>query len=433
MSERKELVKQLIKEFHLKDTKGISNMFKELMTETIQEMLNSELDDELGYDRYDQSRKTTDNARNGYSEKRMRSEFGEITIKVPRDRKGEFEPQIVKKYQKDMGTIEQQIITLYAKGLSNREIEDFIRNMYGTEVSPTLISRITDRILPEIREWQHRPLKRLYAMVFMDAIHYHVRKEGSVVNKAVYIAIGIDMNGLKDVLGLYIGEAETSKFWLNVMNEMKNRGIEDILICSVDGLNGFSQAITAVFPQTIVQRCIVHQIRNSTRYVSYKDIKEFMRDMKTVYQAATLELAEHNLDRMEDKWKGKYPGSIKSWRDNWTELSAYFAYPQSIRKMIYTTNSIENFNRQLRKVTKTKSSYPNDDALLKSLYLAILDITKKWTQTPHNWKEIANQLMIYFEGRIVKDDLISQNIGKAVCSYHHHSYIPIYTKPGTLS
>ena len=404
MKERKELVKQLIKEFDLKDTNDITNMFKELMGDTIQEMLNGELDDELGYDRYDQTNKKTENSRNGYSEKSMRSEFGDVTIKIPRDRNGEFEPQIVKKYQKDLGTIEQQIITLYAKGMSNREIEDFIKNMYGTEVSPSLISRITDRILPEIREWQNRPLKRLYAMVFMDAIHYHVRKEGTVVNKAVYIAIGIDMNGTKDVLGLYIGEAETSKFWLSVMNEMKNRGIEDILICSVDGLNGFSQAITAVFPQTIVQRCIVHQIRNSTRYVSYKDIKEFTKDLKSVYQAATLELAEHSLDKIEEKWNSKYPSSIKSWRENWTELSAYFAYPQPIRKIIYTTNSIENFNRQLRKVTKIKSSYPSDDALLKSLYLAILDITKKWTGTPHNWMSIANQLMIYFEGRIVNDD-----------------------------
>lgn len=407
MKERKELVKQLIKEFDLKDTNDITNMFKELMGDTIQEMLNGELDDELGYDRYDQTNKKTENSRNGYSEKSMRSEFGDVTIKIPRDRNGEFEPQIVKKYQKDLGTIEQQIITLYAKGMSNREIEDFIKNMYGTEVSPSLISRITDRILPEIREWQNRPLKRLYAMVFMDAIHYHVRKEGTVVNKAVYIAIGIDMNGTKDVLGLYIGEAETSKFWLSVMNEMKNRGIEDILICSVDGLNGFSQAITAVFPQTIVQRCIVHQIRNSTRYVSYKDIKEFTKDLKSVYQAATLELAEHSLDKIEEKWNSKYPSSIKSWRENWTELSAYFAYPQPIRKIIYTTNSIENFNRQLRKVTKIKSSYPSDDALLKSLYLAILDITKKWTGTPHNWMSIANQLMIYFEGRIVNDDLIA--------------------------
>lgn len=406
MSNRKELVKQLIKEFDLKDTKDISEMFKELMGNTIEEMLNSELDENLGYERYDQLAKSTSNSRNGFSDKSVRSDFGDISIKVPRDRQGDFEPQIVKKHQKDLGSIEQQIITLYAKGMSTREIEDFISNMYGAKVSPSLVSRITDRILPEIREWQNRPLKRLYAMVFMDAIHYHVRKDGVVVNKAVYIAIGLDMTGQKDVLGLYIGESETSKFWLSIMNELKNRGVEDILICSVDGLNGFSTAITSIYPEAIVQRCIVHQIRNSTRYVSYKDIKEFMKDLKMVYQASTIELAEMNLDKLEEKWKGKYPSSIKSWRENWSELSAYFNYPKEIRKMIYTTNSIENFNRQLRKVTKTKSTYPSDDALLKSLYLAILDITKKWTGRPHNWMGIANQLMIYFEGRIENRDIM---------------------------
>lgn len=406
MSNRRELVKQLIKEFDIKDTKDISEMFKELMSNTIEEMLNSELDENLGYERYDQSAKSTDNSRNGFLEKSVRSDFGDISIRVPRDRQGDFEPQIVKKHQKNLGSIEQQIITLYAKGMSTREIEDFISNMYGAKVSPSLVSRITDRILPEIREWQNRPLKRLYAMVFMDAIHYHVRKEGMVVNKAVYIAIGIDMTGHKDVLGLYIGEAETSKFWLSLMNELKNRGVEDILICSVDGLNGFSTAITSIYPQAIVQRCIVHQIRNSTRYVSYKDIKEFMKDLKTVYQASTIDLAEMNLDKLEEKWKNRYPSSIKSWRENWSELSAYFNYPKEIRKMIYTTNSIENFNRQLRKVTKTKSTYPSDDALLKSLYLAILDITKKWTGTTRNWMGIANQLMIYFEGRIENQDMM---------------------------
>lgn len=335
----------------------------------------------------------------------MRSEYGDVDLQIPRDRDGKFEPQLVKKHQKEIGNIEQQILTLYGKGMSNREIEDFVYSMYGAEVSPSLISRITDRILPDIKAWQARPLKRLYAMVFMDAIHYHVRKDGHITNKAVYIAIGIDMSGHKDVLGIYIGESESSKYWLSVMNELKNRGIEDILLCSVDGLNGFSQAIQAVYPQTIVQRCIVNQIRNSTRYVSYKDIKEYTKDLKQVYQAATIELAESKLDELEAKWSDKYASGIKSWRENWSELSAYFSYPQAIRKMIYTTNAIENFNRQLRKVTKTKSSYPSDDALLKSLYLAIVDITKKWKGVPHNWVSIANQLMIYFEGRIAKDDL----------------------------
>jgi len=405
-SKRKELIKELISEYELKDTTDISNMLKELTGSTIEEMLSAELEENLGYEKYDQGNKETDNSRNGYSTKTLRSEQGEMEIKIPRDRKGEFEPQIIKKHQKDIGTIEQQIITLYAKGMSNREIEDFIKNLYGAEISPSLISRITDRILPEIREWQSRPLKRIYAIVYLDAIRYHVRKDGMVVNKAVYIAIGIDINGFKDVLGLYIGEAESSKFWLQMLNELKSRGVQDLLICSVDGLPGFSQAIEAVYPHAIVQRCIVHQIRSSTRYVSYKDLKEFIKDLKTIYQAATLEQAELALDKVEEKWKTKYPGSLKSWRDNWVELSAYFAYPPAIRKLIYTTNAIENFNRQLRKVTKTKSSYPTDDSLLKSLYLAILDITKKWTGKSHDWSEIVNQLMITFEGRIDDSDLI---------------------------
>jgi transposase-like protein len=403
---RKALIKELIKEYDLKDTTDISTMLKELTSSTIEEILNAEMDETLGYERYDQENKHTENSRNGHSSKTLRSEQGEMEIQIPRDRNGDFEPQVIKKYQKDIGTIEQQIITLYAKGMSNREIEDFIKNLYGAEISPSLISRITDRILPEIREWQSRPLSRLYAMVYLDAIHYHVRSEGMVVNKAVYIAIGIDLNGIKDVLGLYIGEVESSKFWLQMLNELKNRGVEDVLICSVDGLPGFSKAIETVFPKTIVQRCIVHQIRSSTRYVSYKDIKEFTKDLKSIYQAATLDLAEQALGRVETKWKSKYPSSLKSWRDNWVELTAYFAYPVAIRKMIYTTNSIENFNRQLRKVTKTKSSYPTDDALLKSLYLAILDITKKWSSKPFNWMEIANQLMIFFEGRVDINDMI---------------------------
>ena len=405
MNRRQLLVKELIREFQLKDTNDISNMFRQLMGDTIQEMLNSELDEELGYNRYQQSYKNTDNSRNGFSMKTMRSEFGDLTIKIPRDRYGAFEPHIIKKYQKSLGSIEQQIITLYAKGMSNREIEDFIRNMYGTEVSPSLVSRITDRLLPEIREWQSRPLKHLYAIVYMDAIYYHVRQDGRIVNKAVYIAIGVDMNGYKDVLGIYIGDAETSKFWLSVISELKNRGVEDILICCVDGLKGFSQAIGAVYPQTIVQRCIVHQIRNTTRYISYKDIKEFMKDLKSIYQANTLELAEQNLERVEEKWKNKYPNSIKSWKENWGELSTYFAYPPAIRKMIYTTNAIENFNRQLRRVKKTKTSYPSEEALLKSVYLATRDIVEKWKGKPHNWMNIANQLMIYFEERIDKKDI----------------------------
>lgn len=279
-----------------------------------------------------------------------------MDINIPRDRKGEFEPQIVKKNQTDISSIESQIISMYAKGMSNRDIEEHLRDLYGVDVSPALITRITDKILPEIKEWQSRMLKGVYSIMFMDAIHYPVRKDGVVSQRAVYIAIGIDLQGQEEVLGLWIGDTESSKFWLGIMNELKNRGVRDILIASVDGLNGFSDAIRTVFPQTEIQRCIVHQIRNSTRYLSYKDLKEFIADLKLVYQAVTEQAALENLDSLEEKWGKKYPAAIRSWRNNWTELSTYFKYPPEIRKLIYTTNSIGNFNRGLRKTTKTKAA-----------------------------------------------------------------------------
>lgn len=408
MSKKKlpnELLDQLIKEYNIKDTDDIKNMLKDLMGGTIQRMLNSELDDELGYEKYDTQNKETDNSRNGFSKKTVRSEFGEVDLNIPRDRNGEFEPQIVKKNQTEIKGIEGQIISMYAKGMSNRDIEAHLNELYGIEVSPTLISKITDRILPEIKEWQNRMLKSVYSIVFMDAIHYSVRKDGIVVKKAVYIAIGIDMEGQKDILGMWIGEAESSKYWLGIMNEIRNRGVRDILIASVDGLNGFPDAIRTVYPHTEIQRCIVHQIRNSTRYISYKDLKAFTADLKPIYKAATESLALQELDTFDAKWGSKYPNAMRSWRNNWEELSVFFKYPAEIRKIIYTTNAIENFNRQLRKVTKTKSAYPSDDALMKSLYLAVRDISKKWTGRIQGWGTILDQLMIYFDGRITERDI----------------------------
>lgn len=400
-----ELLDHLIKEYNIKDTDDIKSMLKDLMGSTIQRMLNSELEDELGYEKYDTRNKDTDNSRNGYSKKTVRSEYGEIELDIPRDRNGEFEPQIVKKNQTEIKGIEGQIISMYAKGMSNRDIETHLQELYGIEVSPTLISKITDRILPEIKEWQSRMLRSVYPIVFMDAIHYSVRKDGIVVKKAVYIAIGIDLEGQKDILGMWIGEAESSKFWLSIMNEIKNRGVRDILIASVDGLNGFSEAIRAVFPMTEIQRCIVHQIRNSTKFISYKDLKPFTADLKPIYKAATEALALQELDAFDSKWGTKYPNAVRSWRNNWEELSAFFKYPQEIRKIIYTTNAIENFNRQLRKVTKTKSAYPSDEALIKALYLAVRDITKKWSGRIQGWGTILDQLMIYFDGRISEKDI----------------------------
>jgi transposase-like protein len=403
MTKRKisnEVFKRLIEDYNIKSTDDIKDMLKDLLGGTIQTMLEAEIEDNLGYSKHNYKEKITNNSRNGHSNKTVRSEYGTIDLDIPRDRNGEFEPQIIPKHQREITGIEGQILSLYSKGMSNRDIEDHLQNLYGVDVSPTMISKITDKILPEIREWQSRQLEDVYPIVFMDAIHYSVRKEGIVVKKAVYISIGINKYGEKEVLGFWVGENESSKFWLNILNELRNRGVQDILIISVDNLKGFSEAIKSTFPLTEIQKCIVHQIRNSTRYISYKELKEFTSDLKKVYNAITLEQAENNLLLFEEKWGKKYMAVVKSWRDNWLELTTYFKYDQSIRKLIYTTNHIENFNRQLRKFTKTKTSYPTDDSLLKSIYLSMKEITKKWTGKIPNWGEIYSQLSIYFEGRI---------------------------------
>ncbi|MEG1972411.1 MAG: IS256 family transposase, partial [Oscillospiraceae bacterium] len=345
---------------------------------------------------YDYRNKGTENSRNGYTPKTLKTSFGEAEIKVPRDRNGEFEPQLVKKQQTTLsGDIEEKIISMYAKGMTTKDIEGYIQEIYGLECSDTTISRITDKILPVVRDWQSRPLEEIYAVVFMDAIHFHVRSEGQIVKKAVYIAIGVKMDGIRDVLGMWVGENESAKFWLSVMNSMKNRGLEDILIACVDGLTGFTAAIEAVYPQTEIQQCIIHQIRNS-----YKDIKELMADLKNVYAAPDESTALSELDAFDEKWSGKYPKIAISWRTNWANLSTYFKYPQAVRTLIYTTNTIEGFNRQLRKVTKSKSVFPTDDSLLKMLYLAMIDITKKWTVKRKDWGEIHSQLEIYFADRL---------------------------------
>jgi putative transposase len=400
------LIKELLGSYEIKDAGDIKSMIQDLVGETLQGMLDSELDDHLGYEKHDVSSKQTDNSRNGHSKKNLRSDYGEIEIGVPRDRIGDFDPKIIKKHQSDISGIDSQIIAMYGKGMSTRDIEEHMRDLYGVDVSASLISRITDKILPEIKQWQARPLKSVYAVMFMDAIHYSVRQEGSVVKKAVYISIGIGLDGLKEVLGLWIGDAESSKFWLNVMNEIKSRGVRDILIASVDGLNGFSDAIHAVFPLTEVQRCIIHQLRSCSRYVSWKDIKAFMADLKLVYKASTEDEALSNLDLFSHKWGKKYPSAVKSWNENWLELSAYFKYPPEIRKIIYTTNSIENFNRCLRKYTKAKAAWASEDALLKALYLSIDNITKKWTGKIQGWGQMLDQLLIYFEGRIQEKDMV---------------------------
>jgi len=393
-------LRALIKERGIKDLQGIQDLVKELTGSLIQEMLEGELENELGYSKWDYRNKSTSNSRNGYSEKTLQSSQGEIDIKIPRDRNAEFEPQLIKKYDKDISAIEDKILFLYSQGSSTRDIQKTIQEIYGFDIDDTKVSRITDKILPVIKEWLERPLESVYAMVMLDAIHIKVREEGCVVKKAVYIAIGTNLNGQKDVLGLWFGATEGAKYWLGVLNGLKARGVEDILIASIDGLTGFVEAIEAAFPKTEIQRCIIHQIRASTRFVSYKDLKPFVADLKPVYKAVTEKTALSALDEFEQKWSKKYMAGVKSWRDNWNELSSMFKYSPEIRKLIYTTNAIENFNRQLRKVTKTKSAFVSEEAAMKLLYLTTMKVMEKWTMPVRDWSSIINELIIYYGDRI---------------------------------
>lgn len=400
MYNKTEILKYLIQDYGVKNTKDIQDMLKDLFASTIQEMLEAELEDHLGYERYDNQNKSTSNSRNGYRSKRVKSDFGEVKLNIPRDRNGNFQPRVIQNYENDISGIEDQVIAMYSKGMSTRDISSHLKSIYGIDISHTLVSKITDRVLPLANEWQNRPLDSIYPIVFMDAVHYKVRIDGRIINKAAYAAIGINLEGTKEVLGIWVGENESSKYWLKVLTEIRNRGVKDILIASVDGLSGFSEAIKAVFPDTEIQRCIVHQIRNTLGYVSYKNKKEFAKDLKNVYTALNEEVALNELTLLEEKWNDKYEIALRSWRNNWNELSTYFKYPQEIRTLIYTTNSMESYNRQLRKVTKSKSVFPSDNSLHQSLYLATIDISDKWTQKVRNWSQILAHLSIYFEERI---------------------------------
>ena len=396
----RELLKQFIKENNLKTAEDAKNLVKDLFADTIQELLEAEMDHSLGYEKNDATNKETDNRRNGHTKKTVRSDYGEVELTIPRDREGEFEPLIVKKHQKNVTGIEDQIIALYAKGVSTREIQDHLQNLYGIDVSAALISNITNKIVPMLKEWQNRPLQDVYAIAFLDAIHFKVRQDGQIVNKAAYMVIGVDLDGNKDVLGIWIGENESAKFWLSVLNELRNRGVSDILIVCVDNLTGFTEAIAACYPEAEVQKCIVHQIRNSIRYVSYKDVKKITAALKPVYTAPSEAAASEQLEEFEQVWGQKYPLIVRSWRNNWPEISTFFKYPPEIRKIIYTTNMIESYHRQLRKVTKGKSIFPSDEALQKMLYLATQDVLRKWTGRVHNWDQILLQLSIFFPEKV---------------------------------
>ena len=398
---RRAKIRELLQESNISSMEDIQNLFKETIAEFMENGLDAELDDELGYSKYDYKNKETENSRNGHSSKTLRTSFGDVEVSVPRDRKGDFDPQLLKKNQTSISQdIEEKILSMYAKGMTTGDIETHIRDIYGIEVSDTTVSRITDKILPIAKEWQQRPLEEVYAVVFLDAIHYHVRSEGQIIKKAVYIAIGINLDGKKDVLGMWVGENESAKFWASVLNSLRNRGVQDIFIACTDNLTGFTAAIEAVFPKTEIQNCIIHQLRNSSKYVSYKDLKALMADLKAVYAAVDEQTALDALDIFSERWDKKYPKISQSWRENWPNLSAYFKYPQEVRRLIYTTNAIEGFNRQLRKVTKAKSVFPTDDSLFKMLYLAMMDITKKWTGRRQDWSTIYAQLVVFFGNRI---------------------------------
>ena len=382
----------------LDDFFGKEGIFAKLFARTVEEMLEGELSAQLGYEKYEAQGRNSGNSRNGSRRKRLQSSAGEQTIRVPRDRRGEFSSPLLD--ERRSNELERKITALYAKGTSTRDIQAMLVDIYGVEVSAATISAVTDKVWPLVEEWQNRPLAALYPVLYLDALYVKLRRDGKIENVAIYIALAVDCDGHKDVLGNWVGDgAEGATFWLNVLTELEQRGVEDILIACVDGLNGFGEAIGAVFPQALVQRCVIHQIRHSLRYVTWADQKEFMRDLKTVYRAPTREAGEMNLLALAEKWGERYPAAIRSWETNWAELSTFFDYPAEIRRLIYTTNPIEGYNRQLRKVTKTKSLFPTDKSVRKLLYLAHQDIAKKWTMPIANWAKIRNQLAIRFADR----------------------------------
>lgn len=373
---------------------GKEGVFTPLIKEFLEEALDGELEAHI-------ESQEESNRKNGKGRKQVKTPVGNVEISTPRDRNGTFEPEIMPKRQKTLGVdLDRQIIALYARGASYSDIRDHLSEMYDLDISPATISRVTDKILPLIQEWRSRPLDAVYPFVWLDAIHYKVRHEGRVVSRAVYCIIGLNQDGYKDLLGMYIGESEGAKFWLQVLTDLQNRGVEDIFIASIDNLTGFADAIESVFPNTEVQLCVVHQIRNSQKYMSYKDVKPFMKDLQTVYRASTKEQAEKNLDQLEANWGQRYPKVIESWRKNWPRLSNYFQYTKEIRRIMYTTNIIEGFHRQLRSVTKSKGAFQSEDALMKLLFLVQENITSKWNRPVHNWNQTLAQLSIIFGDRL---------------------------------
>ena len=400
MPSAEEVQAELAKVQSMDDFFGKEGVFAKLFATTLEQMLEGEMTEHLGYEPYEAAGRNSGNNRNGHYPKKVRTSTGQTSVRVPRDRNGEFEPQVLAKSAGNTNELEEKILAMYARGMSTRDIAGTLAELYGVDISAATISTITEKVWPLVEAWQNRPLARIYTIIYLDAIHIKLRREGRVANTAVYNVLGVDMEGHRDILGHWIGDGgEGANFWLSVVTDLQNRGVADIFLACVDGLNGFSEAIRAVFPQTQVQRCVIHQIRSSLKYVSWKDHKAFVADLKRVYQAPTRTEAEWNLEQLAQHWETKYPVAVRSWQVNWAELATCFDYPAEIRRIIYTTNTVESYHRQLRKVTKTKAAFPTPEAARKLLYLATQRITRDWTTPIRDWAKILNQLAIRFEGR----------------------------------
>ena len=395
---KRNIIQQLLQEYDIETAEDIQDALKDLLGGTIKEMMEAEMDEHLGSGKSERS--DSDDYRNGYKTKRVNSSYGSMEIDVPQDRKSTFEPQVVKKRQKDISDIDQKIISMYAKGMTTRQISETIEDIYGFETSEGFISDVTDKILPQIEDWQNRPLDEVYPVIYIDAIHYSVRDNGVIKKLAAYVILGLTCEGRKDVLTISVGDNESSKYWLSVLNELKNRGVKDIMVICADGLSGIKEAIAAAFPNTEYQRCIVHQVRNTLKYVPDKDRKAFATDLKTIYHAPTEEKAREALDNVAEKWTPKYPNAMKRWYDNWDVITPIFKFSPTVRKVIYTTNAIESLNSTYRKLNRQRSVFPSDTALLKALYLATFEATKKWTQTIRNWGAVYGELCIMYDGRL---------------------------------
>ena len=395
---KRSIIQQLFQEYDIQSAEDIQEALKDLLGGTIKEMMETEMDEHLGYQK--SQRSDSEDYRNGYKRKRVNSRYGTVDIQVPQDRNSTFEPQVVRKRQKDISSIDQKIISMYAKGMTTRQISETLEDIYGFEASEGFISDVTDKILPQIEDWQKRPLSEVYPVLYIDAIHYSVRDNGVIRKLAAYVILGINIDGQKEVLTIQVGDNESAKYWLSVLNELKNRGVKDILILCADGLSGIKEAIAAAYPNTEYQRCIVHQVRNTLKYVADKDRKPFANDLKTIYQAPSEEQALESLERVTKTWSVKYPNSMKSWKQNWDAICPIFKFSMNVRKVIYTTNAIESLNSTYRKLNRQRSVFPSDTALLKALYLATFEATKKWTMPIRNWGQVYGELSIMYEGRL---------------------------------